>query len=136
MSEKRYGLQLKGVNGESSAAQTVPPLAGFFFVDTPTPVGGEGELPLDAARNALKDPVDEDGKRYEDGYFGLGDVLELKTIKSGEVEDAKTAQVDARDAARNGIKASHREARDRPLTDEERQRLNDETIAAGAADGS
>ena len=89
MSDKRYGLKLKGANGESATAHTVPPLPGFYFIDKPTPVGGDGELPLDVARAALKDPVDEDGKRTADGYYGLGDVLELVTIKSGEVEDAK-----------------------------------------------
>ncbi len=134
MSDKRYGLKLKGANGETASAHTVPPLPGLFFIDTATPVGGDGELPIDVARNALKDPVDEDGKRYDDGYYGLGDVLELVTIKAGDVEDAKSAQDDALAAARGGIAAAHRDARDRPLTAEERQRLSDENAAA-AADG-
>ena len=134
MSDKRYGLKLKGANGETASAHTVPPLPGLFFIDTATPVGGDGELPIDVARNALKDPVDEDGKRYDDGFYGLGDVLELVTIKAGDVEDAQAAQDDALAAARGGIAAAHRDARDRPLTAEERQRLSDEN-AATAADG-
>lgn len=134
MSDKRYGLKLKGTNGESPAAHTVPPLPGLYFIDTPTPVGGDGELPINVARNALKDPVDEDGKRYEDGFYGMGDLLELVTIKSGEVEDAKAAQDGALAAARGGIAAAHRDARDRPMTSEERHRLNAEN-AAVAADG-
>lgn len=132
MSDKRYGLQLKGANGESATAHTVPPLPGFYFIDKPTPVGGDGELDLQLVRNALKDPVDEDGKRYGDGFYGLGDVLELVTIKSGEVEDAKELQEGAVAAARNGIAAAHRDARDRPLTEEERQRLNLENDASAS----
>ena len=131
-STKRYGLKLKGANGEPATAHTIPPLPGFFFIDQPTPVGGDGELDLQLVRNALKDPVDEDGKRYEDGFYGLGDTLELVTIKPGEVEDAKTAQDEARDSARNGVAAAHRDARDRPLTDEERQRLSIENDAAAS----
>lgn len=133
MSSKRYGLQLKGANGEPATAHNVPPLPGFFYIDRPHLVGGEGELDLQVARNALKDPVDEDGKRYEDGFYGLGDVLELVEVKSGTVEDAKAAQEDALAAAQNGIAAAVRDARDRPLTEEERQRLSIENDAAGAA---
>lgn len=132
MSDKRYGLKLKGANGESATAHTVPPLPGFYFIDKPTPVGGDGELPLDVARAALKDPVDEDGKRTADGYYGLGDVLELVTIKSGEVEDAKDVQAGAVAAAQNGVAEAHRDARDRPMTAEERERVNLETAAAAA----
>lgn len=127
---KNHGLQLTGENGEPGTAHAVPPLPGYYFTNVPTPVGGEGQLSLEAAKNALKDPVDEDGKRYEDGFYGLGDVLKLVTIKPSETDEAGQVQADALAAAKNGIADARRDARDRPLSEEERQRINAETAAA------
>jgi hypothetical protein len=138
--QKRYGLKLKGANGENDTAYTVPPLPGFYFVHTPTPVGGEGELDLDVVKRALKAPdrdeagKDKPGKGYVDGYYGLGDVLELVTLK--QVGEAQEAQEDALAAARGGMAAVRREARDRALSDEERQRLNQEAAALEATPAS
>lgn len=127
MADKRYGLRLKGVNGEPPTPHTIPPLPGFYSTAYATPVGGDGELSLEDARRALKPAPDGDG---------LGDVLELVTLKAGEVDEAKDAQAEALAAARGGIAAAARDAREREPSGEERARIEQETTAAAAAEGA
>ena len=53
MADKRYGLRLT-LGGAPNTPHLVPGLPGYFRPDVPTPVGGDGELTLEAAREVSK----------------------------------------------------------------------------------
>lgn len=79
---KRYGLRLV-FPGAPPTNHVVPGVPGYFNTETPTPVGDEGEIPLDEAKQFAKDK---------------GDVLELveiKDVKAAE-EHAATSLIEGR----------------------------------------
>jgi hypothetical protein len=53
VANKRYGLVLT-LEGAPGTPHTIPGLPGYFRADVPTPVGGENELSLDAAKAFIK----------------------------------------------------------------------------------
>jgi len=63
----------------------------LFHPNTPTPVGGVGELPLEAAEELAKDE---------------GCPLELVEIPEAEVPAAETAATQAKEASRKGQRAA------------------------------
>jgi hypothetical protein len=91
--EKRWGLRLV-LPGAPNTAHTVPGVTGYFYPDAPTPVGAEGELPLEAA------------KEYD---ADKGCPLELIEIKPSEVEDAEQLAVDSVKEGRKGLQAAHQD---------------------------
>lgn len=72
-SSKRWGLRLT-LGGASNTPHNVPGLPGFFRPDIPTPVGEEGEIPLDQAREAAK------------GNSPAVELVELSESKAKEAE--------------------------------------------------
>ena len=82
---KRQGLRLN-LPGAPLTAHTVPGVPGFYRSDVPTPVGGDGELSLDAAKELDKD---------------AGVPLELVDVKN--VKEAEKQVADDLQAARDGI---------------------------------
>lgn len=63
-------------------------LPGYYFTDTPTPVGGEGECPVEAAEWAHKQ---------------AGCAVELVYISPDEAAEARELQARTRAAAAKGI---------------------------------
>lgn len=90
---KRHGLRLS-LPGAPNTAHYVPGYPGFFYPDAPTPVGGDGELDMDIAKEADK---------------SRGVPLELIEIKPGEIEAAKDLQAETREAARKSEVIANRE---------------------------
>lgn len=98
MAGKRYGLLLT-LGGAPNTPHTVEGLPGYYRPDIPTPVGGDGELSLEAAREAAKNNddlkiVELSGKRLEDA-----EQLAADTMK--EARRHRTALPDAEQVRRS-----------------------------------
>lgn len=86
---KAYGLRLS-LGGAPSCAHTVAGLDGWYWTDAPTPVGGPGEVSLERARKADRDP---------------GCPVQLVTMTRSEAVKRRK-QIDSwRSHARSGIRA-------------------------------
>jgi hypothetical protein len=90
---KRWGLRLD-LPGAPSTSHTVPGVPGYFYPDAPTPVGGPGELTLEAAKEL-------DKKK--------GCPLELIEIKPSEVEAAEQLAAESVVEGRKGLQAARRD---------------------------
>lgn len=93
MATKRQGLRLN-LPGAPNTPHNVPGVPGYFYPDAPTPVGGEGELPLEAA------------KEYDKAR---GVPLELVDIKASEVEAAEELAAETVQEGRKGLIVAQRQ---------------------------
>ena len=84
---KRMGLRLVA-DGAPPTNHVVPGVPGYFNTEVPTPVGEDGEIPLDRAREIAK-------------QHGNLELVEIKNVK--EAEDRAAA---ALKEGREGILAS------------------------------
>jgi hypothetical protein len=110
--KKRYGLRL-ALPGAPNTPHTVPGVPGFYSPNAATPVGEEGELSFETAREVAKE---------EANY------LELVTLTPKEAEAAVELAAETLEAARKGIA----EARADGPEGAEVQRIKDEQAAAKA----
>jgi hypothetical protein len=97
----------------------MPGLAGLYRPDVPTPVGGAGELPLEAAVRASMNPS-----------------LHVELVDCKNPERAREQNAADRTAARDGIAAAVRDQAERLKADPdaaptETDRINDELKAVG-----
>jgi hypothetical protein len=92
MATKRQGLRLS-LPGAPTTPHTVPGIPGYFYPDAPTPVGGEGELTLEAAKDLDKDK---------------GVPLELVDIAAPDVEAAEALAVETLTQGRKGLVVAQR----------------------------
>lgn len=113
MASKRQGLRLS-LPGAPNTPHTVPGVPGYFYPEAPTPVGGEGELSMEAAEAFDKDK---------------GCPLQLVDIKPSEVEDAEELAAEAVEDGRKGIVA----AQQRGFKGAEAARAKDEHNATKGA---
>jgi hypothetical protein len=90
---KRQGLRLS-LPGAPNTPHTVPGVPGYYYPDAPTPVGGPGELPLDAAKHLDRE---------------RGCPLELVDIKPSEVEAAEELAAETVVEGRKGIVVAKRQ---------------------------
>lgn len=122
MADKRYGLFLD-LPGAPATAHTVPGLAGYYWPDRPTPVGGDGELPLDVARAAAKDD---------------GVPLRIDEITPAQAKTANAEIRAFRAEARHELASSRADKRggERVIADEELAKLADAAPAAAGDDGT
>lgn len=111
---KRYGLRLT-VGGAPAVPHQIPGVPGLYRPDKPTPVGADGELPLDRARELAADPSVH---------------LELVPIAAGDVEELSAAAADALEAARGGVAQATRHA-----DGHEADQVADEVAAIQTAEG-
>lgn len=106
--KKRYGLRLT-LPGAPNTPHVVGDLPGHYRPDVPTPVGGPGEVSVEAARQ-LAEPA--------------GVPLELVEIKTGEVAEAEELAQRTEQDVRKGIvaqrKAGPKGAEVRQLADEQK----------------
>jgi hypothetical protein len=86
--EKRVPALRLTLGGAPSTPHWVMGLPGYYFTDHPTPVGGDGECPLEAAEQAHKQP---------------GCALELVHISPEEAAAAREFQAHVRAQAAKGI---------------------------------
>jgi hypothetical protein len=100
---KKYGLRLT-LGGAPNTPHTVVGIPGVYRPDIPTPVGGEGELSLERAKEIAESNVDLE-------------LVEVKDILTAKTQNAKDVA-----EARNAAAAA---SRDNP-TSAERERLKDE----------
>lgn len=121
MPTKRHGLRLT-LPGAPTTPHTVPGVAGYYRPDIATPVGGEGELTLEAARKLAADESIE---------------LELVELAAGEAKEAAELAKQTIREARKGLVAARRL---KPKGDEREQVADEqeairaaEKLAAGAA---
>lgn len=104
--KQRYGLVLD-LDGAPSTPHNVPGFQGYFRPDIPTPVGEEGQIPLNDAKKASGDE---------------GVPLKLVELKATEVSDLeKQAAADVK-AGRKGLIAAQKDN----LTGAEVARAKDE----------
>ena len=92
MAAKRYGLLLT-LGGAPNTPHTVQGLPGYYRPDIPTPVGGDGELSLEAAREAAKN--NDDLKLVELSGKRLADAEELAEATMKAARKHRTALPDA-----------------------------------------
>lgn len=97
----------------------MPGLAGLYRPDVPTPVGGDGELPLDAAVRASMNPA-----------------LHVELVDCKNPDRAREQNRADVQAAREGIAAARRDQAERVKNDPDAQptetdRINDEIKAVG-----
>lgn len=91
---KRYGLRLT-LGGAPNTPHVVPGLPGYYRPDIPTPVGGDGELSLEAAREADKGSEE----------------VELVAMTAKEASDAEAVAADTmKQARRNRAELRNAEA--------------------------
>jgi len=93
MAAKRQGLRLN-LPGAPNTPHTVPGVPGYFYPDAPTPVGGPGELSLEAAKDCDRDK---------------GCPLELIEIKPSEVEAAEELAAETLAEGRKGLIVAQRQ---------------------------
>lgn len=95
---KRQGLRLKNdgetLGGAPSTPHVIPGWPGYYRADIPTPVGGDGELTLEAAQELAKTGV-----------------VELVEIKDSEVPVAEEQAKADIQAGREGLVAEARSTR-------------------------
>lgn len=92
MPEKHYGLRLT-VGGAPNTPHRVGDLPGYFRPETPTPVGGDGELTVDQARKAAK---------------AHGDALELVELTAAQVKEGRDQAAADHEAGRSGLVEARR----------------------------
>lgn len=109
MAAKRQGLRLT-LPGAPNTPHVVPGVPGYYYPETPTPVGKTGELPLEAAKELDRDK---------------GTHLELVEIPSGDVEAAEQLAVETVAEGRKGLIA----AQGAGLVGAEGSRARDESTA-------
>jgi hypothetical protein len=93
LATKRQGLRLN-LPGAPRTPHVVPGVPGYFYPDAPTPVGAEGELPLEAAKE-----LDQ----------SKGTPLELVDIKSSEVKAAEELAAETVAKGRKGLIVAQRQ---------------------------
>jgi hypothetical protein len=90
MAAKRQGLRLT-LPGAPNTPHVVPGVPGYYYTNTPTPVGRTGELPLEAAKELDRDK---------------GTHLELVEIPTAEVQAAEELAAEAVAEGRKGLIAA------------------------------
>lgn len=94
MPNKRYGLKLN-FEGAPATPHTVPGVPGLYRPGVPTPVGEEGEVPVEVARQAAKEH---------------GDVFDLVELKAEEVDALVELAKATDDETRRGLDVAARVA--------------------------